>query len=666
MNELLGYNDGRLILQYSSSTPNHKYTKPVNRVVVNLFLDGMLAALAAPLARWLCVPQEGLLHPLWFLTSGVLALLISGLPFHISQQYWRFSGVADLLNIAAAAIVSSFIFTTLLYLSGYPLPSKTFPIVYVLVLIILMGGGRLMYRLIMSDNIMLGSKHKQNILLLGDETNIDLFIRALKRDTKNFYKIIGLISSNENGKGHRIHNTPILGHAKELSTILETLEIKKQIPSILLITGGDYRGPQLRHLISIAEEKKIQVKRAPILTTLSPADSVELHPIALEELLNRPQVPLDQEGMGKMIKGKVVLVTGAGGSIGSELVRQISRFEPKLLVLLDHSEYALWKIGIELSEHNSIKSQLILGNIRDKIKIFSVFDQFRPELIFHAAALKHVPMIEHNPNEGFLTNIIGTRVVAKAALRVKAEALIMISTDKAVNPSSLMGASKRVAEMFCQALDTAITNQEMGFTQNSISTKKDMGLHCVTVRFGNVLGSTGSVVPLFQRQLSHGGPLTVTHPEMKRYFMTIPEAVGLVLQASVRATLYRGDLKQTDRMLNEGGIFVLDMGEPVKITDLARQLIRLAGLKPDEDITIQYTGLRPGEKLFEELFHGTEAPMPTDHDGLMMAVPRAVNLEFVNSHIDEIEKACLENNIDKAIKIVKKLVPEFHHKASFY
>ena len=257
------------------------------------------------------------------------------------------------------------------------------------------------------------------------------------------------------------------------------------------------------------------------------------------------------------------------------------------MLLLDNGEYALWQIDMELAEtHPAVPRQAMLADIRDEARLRALFEQWRPELVFHAAALKHVPMVEANPLEGLLTNAAGTRHVADAARAAGARAMVLISTDKAVNPTSVMGASKRLAEMYCQGLDIA-------------ACAGGAGMRCVTVRFGNVLGSTGSVVPLFQRQLERGGPLTVTHPEMRRYFMTVREAVGLVLQASVIGT---GDAVLPSG--HEGGIFVLDMGAPVKIVDLARQIIRLAGLRPDEDVEIRFTGLRPGEKLYEELFHG--------------------------------------------------------------
>ena len=319
-------------------------------------------------------------------------------------------------------------------------------------------------------------------------------------------------------------------------------------------------------------------------------------------------------------------------------------WHPARLVLLDQSEYALWQIDLELSELSpDVRRRAVIADIRDKTRIRAVFADERPELVFHAAALKHVPMVEANPLEGLLTNACGSRIVADAARAVGAAAMVLISTDKAVNPTSLMGASKRVAEMYCQALDIA-------------ARATGTGMRCITVRFGNVLGSTGSVVPLFRRQLERGGPLTVTHPDMQRYFMTVREAVGLVLQASV-VGVERAALPSAGQAGIQGGIFVLDMGRPVRIVDLARQMIRLAGLRPDQDVQIAYTGLRPGEKLFEELFHGREPPVPTGYPGLLIAAPRTTDAASVGAAIDDIAALCNAGDM-RALDRVTALVPE--------
>ena len=323
---------------------------------------------------------------------------------------------------------------------------------------------------------------------------------------------------------------------------------------------------------------------------------------------------------------------------------------PAMLTLLDHGEFALYSIDLELGElHPEVPRRAVLADVRDETRIRRLMEEARPELVFHAAALKHVPMVENDPAEGLLTNAQGTRIVADAARAAGAVEMVFISTDKAVNPTSVMGAGKRLAEMYCQGLD-------MQARQGAASGHG--GMRCVTVRFGNVLGSTGSVVPLFRRQLERGGPLTVTHPDMRRYFMTVREAVGLVLQASVVGAEDRADQPPE---LREGGIFVLDMGDPVKIVDLARRMIRLAGLRPDEDVAIRFTGLRPGEKLYEELFHGQEPPNPTRFPGLLVATPRTADPALVGRAIDEIAAACRAGQPKQALAQLSRLVPEFDH-----
>ena len=369
--------------------------------------------------------------------------------------------------------------------------------------------------------------------------------------------------------------------------------------------------------------------------------------MVIDDLLNRAQVPLDREGMARLIQGRRAIVTGAGGTIGSELARQVAAFGPETLILLDNGEYALWQIDIELAEtHPQVHRQALIADIRDEARVRAVFEACRPELVFHAAALKHVPIVESNPLEGLLTNVAGTRHVADAARAVGAQAMVLISTDKAVNPTSVMGASKRLAEMYCQALDISAARAPAS------------GMRCITVRFGNVLGSTGSVVPLFQRQLERGGPLTVTHPDMQRYFMTVREAVGLVLQASVIG-VGGAELPGAE----QGGIFVLDMGPAGED--------RRSGAADDPPGRAA-AGRRcgdplhrpaPGEKLHEELFHGQEPPVPTGYPGLLMAAPRTADPAIVGRAIEEIAAACRGGQPRLALTLLGRLVPEFDHNA---
>jgi len=623
------------------------------RIAVNVAIDGVLAAAAAPVALWLANPAAVMLTEPWLPALGAPALLLAGLPFRLSLQYWRFAGIEDLLAVAASSAGGAALFTLALTLLRIPLPSPAFPFIHVLTLLLLLGVPRVVYRRMQTRSSPRSSENAtRSILLVGAGKEADLFLRALASDRRQAFRVEGLLATNSRQTGRRIQQHPILGPLAKADAVLEQLAAESRLPDAFVITTPDLSGQALTDLVDCAERYGITVQHAPQPTALDPAGPrvpgrpIQLRPVAIEDLLNRPQVPLDRDAMARLIQGRRVIVTGAGGTIGSELARQVAALGPELLVLLDSGEYALWQIDLELAEtYPEAHRHALLADIRDEARVRAVFEEFRPELVFHAAALKHVPMVEDNPSEGLLTNAAGTRHVADAARTAGARAMVLISTDKAVNPTSVMGASKRLAEMYCQALDIVARNA-------------GQGMRCITVRFGNVLGSTGSVVPLFQRQLARGGPLTVTHPDMRRYFMTVREAVGLVLQASV---LGIGDVDLP--AVRDGGIFVLDMGEPVKIVDLARQIIRLAGLHPDVDVEIRFTGLRPGEKLHEELFHGQEPPVPTGQPGLLIAAPRTADPAIVGRAIDEIAVACRGGQTRLALALLGRLVPEFAYKA---
>ncbi len=606
--------------------------RSVFRLLVNVALDGALAAVAAPIARWIADPQHGLYHPLWFLAGGGITLLLGGLPFRLSQQYWRFSGLSDLIGVAGSSIATAGLFALLLLATGFPWPTVTFPIVHAMTLAVLLGAPRLGYRLYHGRaRIAADDPGVERILLVGAGDAADGFMRSLSGQRGAKLAVMGLLALADRQTGRRMHGRPILGTASEAVTVLERLRRRDRLPDTLVVTEPDFLGAPLADMIAAAEAAGVNVRRAPLPTALTSADRIELRPVAIEDLLNRPQVVLDRAGLDRLIAGRVVAVTGAGGSIGAELARQVAALRPARLLLLDNSEFALWQIDVELGEtHPGVARRAAIADVRDAGRIASLFAEERPALVFHAAALKHVPIVEADAREGLLTNACGTKLVADAASAAGAAALVLISTDKAVNPSSLMGATKRLAEMYAQALD-------MGG-----------GMRCVTVRFGNVLGSTGSVVPLFRRQLERGGPLTVTHPDMQRYFMTVREAVSLVLQASVAGM-----------RAEEGRIFVLDMGKPVRILDLARQMIVLAGLRPERDVRIAFTGLRPGEKLHEELFHGSEPLVPTADPGLLLASPRTGDLAEVARGIEKIGTLCLSGDVAKAVAVLRSFVPEY-------
>jgi O-antigen biosynthesis protein WbqV len=444
-------------------------------------------------------------------------------------------------------------------------------------------------------------------LIVGAGDDTSLFIQALRRSQKRPCLPVGILDPSGREVGLTLRDVPVLGTCNDLRRVVLQLAARGRNPRYLVIAerlGGNV----LQALVAEGESLGLEVRLIPSPTELQVADSqgIELKPIQLTDLLGRPQTVLDRRALDKLIEGRRVLVTGAGGTIGSELSRQIAALRPSELILLDSSEFNLYEIDLTLREtHPSVRRVPLLCNVRERERVMQVFDEFRPELVFHAAALKHVPMVELNPGEGVLTNVIGSRNVADAAFRSNVLAMVQVSTDKVVNPTSVMGATKRMAELYCQALDI-----------KGRDTPK--APRFMTVRFGNVLGSSGSLIPLFERQLKRGGPLTVTHPEIKRYFMTVREAVELVLQASAHGI---------DNKENIGQIFVLDMGEPIKIIDIARQMIKLAGKEPERDIKIEITGLRPGEKLFEELFDASETRLAASVPGILRAAPKPVTLE---------------------------------------
>ncbi len=627
------------------------------RIGVNILVDGMLAGLAVIAACWLADPGDPMPRPAALPLAGIAAIWLIGVPFGMSRQHWRFTSLGDITVVGGVAVLTALLISLLLIGVGAPLPSASFPVLLAITIALGLAAPRLLYRLARRRGGHLANEDAEPALVLGDGEAAELFLNALARDPMQRYQVLGLLAASARETGRRIQNQPILGAVGALGEVLDRLSAAGQTPALLVVASAEIRGEALAAILAEAEARDIRVARAPNPTALSPATGksgdLALRPIAIEDLLNRPQVALDRDGMARLIQGQRVLLTGAGGSIGAELARQIIGFAPSLLILLDASEYALWKIDLELSEIAPQAPRMaIIADIRNASRLDAICAEHRPKLVFHAAALKHVPMVEANAVEGLSTNAIGTRNIADAARAAGASLMVLISSDKAVNPSSVMGGSKRLAEMYAQGLDVA-ARQSGPEALETAPHQSSVGMRCVTVRFGNVLGSTGSVVPLFRRQLARGGPLTVTHPDMRRYFMTVREAVSLVLQASVVGA---GDAALP---VAQGGIFVLDMGEPVKIVDLARQMIRLAGLRPDQDIAIRYTGLRPGEKLFEELFHGAEQPMPTGYPGLLMAAPRVADAAIIGRALDEMDSLCSRGDRNGALDLLARLVPEF-------
>ncbi len=558
---------------------------------------------------------------------------------------WRYASLPDLVAIAKASALTMFLFVPGMFFANRleSIPRAT-PIIAFLVQLALLGGPRFAYRWLKDKGLAaLVGQDKLPVVLMGAGSGASLFIRALRGDIHAPYRVVGIIDDTGAHVGQDLHGVAVLGGADDLAKVVAGLDSAGKKPQKLVFSGSIVENDPLRMrgLVEEAERLGLSVSRLPRMTDLKEAQAepsaLELRPVAVEDLLGRPQAALDREAIRALISGKRVMVTGAGGTIGGELVRQVASFGPSRLVLVEKSEYALYLADLEMRESfPGLSVRPCLVDITNRLRISQLCAEEKPEIVFHAAALKHVPMVEMNPCEGLYTNGVGTRNVADAAKACGAMAMVMISTDKAVTPANVMGASKRLAEMYCQALD--------------IASGKEGGTRFMTVRFGNVLGSSGSVVPLFERQLARGGPLTVTHPEVRRFFMTCREAVQLVLQASTDGAKSRAGF---------GEIFVLDMGQPVRISDLARQMIRLAGLRPDVDVKIEYTGLRPGEKLDETLFHEGETMKPSRHDGIMIAEPRHVALKTMQDILARMEKATLAGDVEKSIEVLMDAVPEY-------
>ena len=590
---------------------------------------------------------------------AIAAIIFAGIALvifwsmHLYQGVWRYASLNDLSAIARAVTLVILIFLLAIFLLNRLewMPRSTLFINW-FVLIALLGGPRFIYRRFKDRRQGRASKNSVRrrvpVLLVGASDASEMFIRALNRNPLAAYDVVGMVDEKGGRVGRNIQGIHVLGTIEDIPALIDGLSQGNKRPQRVIVTKDDLKSDAMRSLIDMADDLGFSLARLPLLTDFQSGldGSTDVKPIAIEDVLGRAQHVLDRASMQTLIKDRRVLVTGAGGTIGSELTRQLASFEPAHLTLLDSSEYALYSIDLEIGESWPDLDRLaIIADVRNADRMSRIIERQAPELVFHAAALKHVPIVEADPSEGVLTNIMGTRIVADCCRTAKVAAMVLISTDKAVNPTSVMGATKRIAETYCQALDIA---------ESAKHEQAGTGTRFITVRFGNVLGSTGSVVPLFLRQLLAGGPLTVTHPDMKRYFMTVREAVELVLEATVLGTR---DAREP------GKIYVLDMGEPVRILDLARQMILLSGRRPDIDIKIEITGPRPGEKLFEEILHDSEPPVPTEIAGIKLAAPRTSDLLPLIDMIDQIFDAAWRGADDDVMALIRRHVPEFQPEA---
>ena len=590
--------------------------------------DLAMAAFAWWIAKLLryAVRPEDVVHFRWFELPVVL--LAQGLIFRWTGLYkgvWRFASLPDLWNILRAAALGSAAVWLLLSmfnrLQGVP---RSMLLLYPLLLAIALGVPRLSYRYWKDSRPGSTGPHStRRVLIIGADRAGESLSRDLQLD--GGYRVVGFLDDRPALRGASINGYPVLGQFDQLVEIAREAAVEMLLIALPGATAGE-----MRRVVALCDASGLPYRTVPRLDDVlaGRAQRSEIKEVAIEDLLGRDAVELDWTAIREAMGGRRVLVTGGGGSIGSELCRQVARLGAQSLVVVDHSEFNLYKITRELrANYPDLLLEGVLASCVDSVLMRRVLAETRPQVVFHAAAYKHVPMLQHQLRAAFLNNVLGTRSMADLSAEAGVECFVLISTDKAVNPTSVMGACKRIAEIWCQNLDAHADTRY------------------VTVRFGNVLDSAGSVVPLFRQQIRDGGPVTVTHPEMSRYFMTIPEACQLILQA---ASLGKG-----------GEIFALDMGEPMKIRDLAEQMIRLAGKKPGSEIPIVYTGLRAGEKLFEELFHPLEQYCATTHAKIFLAQHRQVSWALLQAMMQKAAEMVAADNDEELRRCVSSLLPSF-------
>lgn len=623
------------------------------RSVLVLMLDASAAGAAFFCALYVRLGMKVWEYAHAYLWEGIAVNMLVALAvfaaFRIYRRSWRYYSIRDVISLLRAAFIllvisyaALFLFTRL---EGLP---RLVPVTHALILVAFLCGPRFLRRMLF-EQAGESQRRKVPIILLGLNDASEMFIREAARNVNFPYHPVALITAQKEAVGQSIHHVRVYGGYEELGRVVDKLTRKEMRPEKLIICHQSLSGEWVKEMLAFADKEGIPLARLPNLTEFSSGEvgegsdaAMRVKPVDVEDLLGRPQTRLDKQAMHRLIVGKDILVTGAGGSIGSELVRQISTFQPARVILLDHAEHNLYQIDSELhGRFADVQHVPVLCDVRDKAHVDAVWRQYRPEIVFHAAAIKHVPLSEMNAEEAVLTNVLGTRHIAEACIAHDTKMMLMISTDKAVNPANVMGASKRVAEMVCN---------HYARQQNSTE--------FAAVRFGNVLGSAGSVVPMFQKQLDAGGPMTVTHPEITRYFMTIREAVELVIQSAALGHKRGGEVAQVTRK-DESSLFVLDMGEPVKIIDLAEQMVRLAGLVPHKDISFKFTGLRPGEKMYEELFYEDETLQDTPHASIKCAANRAFDdAEFLR-HVETLLSAAHTRDAQATRDALEAMLPDY-------
>lgn len=570
------------------------------------------------------IPEFAISRAVEYLPYVVLIQTLFFRVFGLYRGVWRFASIPDLMRIVKAVVAGVLVGAAGLFLATrlHGVPRSILPI-YSVILVLLLCGPRFIYRS-WKDN-----RQNEHVgprsVIIGAGMAGEMLVRDLLRETGSDFVPVGFVDDDKAKLKRDIHGIRVLGPCRALPDLVE----RKNVDTILIAIPSA-TDVQMRRIVEICESCDVPFLTLPSVTEVlsGRVSREELRDVSIEDLLGRTPVRLDWKPIRTCIEKKTVLVTGGGGSIGSELCSQISRLSIERLVILEKSEFNLYRVESDLKRRYPNLSLLaLLGDVTDESAVDYIVEKYRPDIIFHAAAYKHVPLLETQIREAVKNNIIGTKIIAEAAIRRHVSEFVLISTDKAVNPTNVMGSCKRAAEILCQNLN------------NTGKTR------FITVRFGNVLDSAGSVVPLFRQQIRNGGPVTVTDPEITRFFMTIPEACQLILEA---AAVGKG-----------GEIFVLDMGEPVKIGYLAEQMIRLSGKRPNQDIKIEFVGLRPGEKMHEELFHEKERLAETGHKKLFLARFREIDRSKTCRQISELQEACNHINDSGMLKLLKELVPEY-------
>ena len=608
------------------------------KISVMLILDAVLvnfALLAALLIRFDGIVPKNFMDSFFRLAPiFTLIALTCFYFFGLYHRLWQYASIGELLVVVYGVTLAITINITFVYFliegGSLPLPRSVFLLDWLLMQFFI-GGSRLAWRLFRDHSLnTMQTKKGKPILIVGAGDSGVLIAKELKRHFNGAINIVGFVDDDPAKQNLKILGFPVLGDRNLINNLVEKYDIEEIILAIPSV-GRTI----VREIVEICQETRAELRILPGMSELIEGKVTVNHirEVQIEDLLGRDPVSVDLEEISQYLHGQVVLVTGAGGSIGSELCRQIIKFSPKKLLLLDVCENNVYDIEMELSNIVcDVELYPLVKDVRDKKSVEQVFKAYKPKVVFHAAAHKHVPLMEINAEEAIKNNVIGTYNLGCAADKYGVGKFVFISTDKAVNPVNIMGASKRLAEIIIQYLDTISKT------------------NFVAVRFGNVLGSRGSVIPLFKKQIAEGGPVTVTDPEMVRYFMTIPEAVELVIQAG--------------SMANGGEIFILDMGEPVRIVDLARTLIRLSGFEPDKDIEIIYTGARPGERLYEELLTAEEGINATSHERIFVARPNGLNIELIEETIRNIENGVVPQNKEETVKFINEFIPEFNCKTN--